>query len=105
MNKYKEKYVLDNHPVYKRIRKQINKGIDKYDHPVNPAEYSMHGWFNHLQEELTDGITYNEIMLLKLESVIKLLQDTRDIKDLDLIRNQIEEALTTLTEGKSSHKG
>jgi hypothetical protein len=66
--------VFLDHPVYVRLRSQIDKGLNKYDTPVNPSHYSVFGWFEHLQQENTDKIVYNEIIKMKLGEAIEELQ-------------------------------
>lgn len=94
--------VLTKHPIYTRLKKQVNKGIRKYDEPVNPSSYSMLGWFNHLQDELTDGITYNEILMLKLEEVIKSLEIAYKHSNDEIVRIHVLNALTILRDGNDN---
>lgn len=77
-NKSKQESLIDsvfeNSPIYSRMKKQIRKGISKYGVEVKPENYTLYGWFDHVQDELVDATTYNEIMLVKLESVINSLE-------------------------------
>lgn len=66
--------VFNNNEIYKRLRKQITKGLVKYGEPVKPENYSIFGWHDHLQDELVDAATYNEIMKLKFGQVIESLK-------------------------------
>lgn len=66
--------IFRQNPVYKRIHKQIDKGIKKYQRPVSPEALTMREWHEHLQQELTDGLVYNEILLMKIEEVTKTIK-------------------------------
>lgn len=92
--------VFNENPVYKRMKKQIEKGIEKYNTPVNPDHYSLIGWFNHLQEEMTDGITYNEIIISKLNEVASILKTGERASSVEMKHAAIEQALHVLLDGK-----
>jgi len=100
-NNYVKK-IFDNEPVYKRLKKQIRKGIKKYDAPVSPEKHSMLGWFNHLQEELTDGITYNELLMIKLEEVIESLKIAYKNSNDEITKVHILHALSILEDGDNN---
>jgi galactokinase/mevalonate kinase-like predicted kinase len=95
--------VFYSHPVYQRIREQIGKGILKYNTPVQPDHYSIFGWFNHLQQENTDKIVYNEIIKMKLEEVIKTLQTAYKTEDHTTKDIHIDHALSILLDCKEGN--
>lgn len=74
-------------PILRELRdlleKQTAKGLVKYGHTVNPGEFTMDGWLEHIREELLDGLVYatilkqksNESYYLKLERENKRLRE------------------------------
>ena len=101
----KVKTVFETDPIYERIKQQIEKGLKKYNTPVVPEHYSMLGWHNHVQEELTDAITYNEIMRIKLEDVVSALHVAYNNTKSDnnsIAAHHIKFALSILEDGKDS---
>lgn len=84
-------------PIYQRMLQQITKGMSKYGTPVKQEHYSIIGWHSHLQEELTDGLTYNEIMLAKYEDVVKTLQMGMRMETAEMKQHHLEHALELLT--------
>lgn len=96
--------VFDNHPVYVRIKEQIGKGLVKYGVPVTPEHYSVFGWFEHIQQEETDKIVYNEIMLMKLQEVIRVLNLATRVKDPNHMRNHVIDALSILLDHKEGNE-
>jgi len=101
----KAKTVFETDPIYERIKQQIEKGLKKYNTPVVPEHYSILGWHNHVQEELTDAITYNEIMRIKLEDVVSALHVAYNNTKSDnnsIAAHHIKFALSILEDGKDS---
>lgn len=73
--------IFKTNPIYTRIKGQIRKGVEKYGTPVDPNHYSMKGWHEHVQQELVDALTYNEIELYKVEQVQHNVQAALNVKD------------------------
>lgn len=48
------------------LEEQTLKGLEKYGHTVNPKEYDVVGWVDHLQQELIDALVYSTIIRQKL---------------------------------------
>lgn len=97
-------YIMNNHPVYVRMREQLAKGLKKYKTPVIPEHYSMSGWFNHIQQELTDALVYNEMMMMKTEEIINALTLAYKQHDPYLKDIQIQHALDILQDFKEGNK-
>jgi RNA processing factor Prp31 len=94
--------VFEEHKTYKRLKKQIGKGLEKYNEPVTPESYSVEGWLNHLKDELTDGLTYGEIISEKIEKVIfylKMAGWSIEMKDKDEFITQAIEILVDHKKG------
>lgn len=47
---------------YQYLKRQYDKGREKYEAPVTKDAYTLDEWFNHLREELTDARVYNEMI-------------------------------------------
>lgn len=94
--------IFKTNPIYRRIKKQIEKGINKYGTPVNPAHYSVLGWYRHQQQELADAQVYGEIQLYKVEQVTRKLEEAYTYRDIDNMRKQIKAALAILQDGNDN---
>lgn len=82
-----------------RILKQIEKGMNKYNKPVNPNDYSMIGWYNHLQDELVDAMVYNEMKLMKLKETLKELKQAKELNNDPIVNFHIIRAISVLEDG------
>jgi hypothetical protein len=49
--------------------RQMEKGLQKYGTTVNPSDYTLAGWLEHLQQELMDGVVYCETLKFKFVSL------------------------------------
>lgn len=62
---------MENNPVLaaimKRFKDQQQKGLEKYGELVNIDSYSLLGWIEHTQQELTDALVYLECIKQKLQ--------------------------------------
>lgn len=47
------------------LKQQTEKGLEKYGHTVNPKEYDVIGWVDHLQQELIDALVYSTIIKMR----------------------------------------
>ncbi|WP_297988238.1 hypothetical protein [uncultured Anoxybacillus sp.] len=52
--------------VQKLLETQTEKGIKKYGKTVDPDDYGMIGWLEHLQQELIDAVVYCEVLKQKV---------------------------------------
>lgn len=68
-----EQVFLEN-KLYDRIKKQIQKGIEKYPDEVNSDNLTTLEWMEHQQEELTDALVYNQAVIEKFNKVIHILE-------------------------------
>lgn len=48
------------------LEQQTEKGIKKYGKTVDPDDYGMIGWLEHLQQELIDAVVYCEVLKQKV---------------------------------------
>lgn len=67
--------------LYQYLKKQYDKGREKYEAPVTKDAYTLDEWFNHLREELTDACVYNDMIRQHLCTV--------DDKEADEISRRI----------------
>jgi hypothetical protein len=95
--------VMQHHPTYQRLKAQLAKGLIKYGTPVKSGDYSIYGWFEHLQEESTDRMVYNEMMIIKLDAAIKLMEQALHSSTLEINNLCLEEALKILTGSKEGN--
>lgn len=92
---FEEQYQKRNNPIYKRIDKQIEKGLEKYGQPVSSNSLSMLEWFEHKQEELTDALVYNQCLIENVKEAIKHLEYALDMRE-DQQAGEIQKALDIL---------
>jgi hypothetical protein len=92
--------VFEQSPVYQQIKKQIEKGLVKYNTPVKEEHYSVKGWLQHQRDELTDGLVYTTILDMKIAKVVELLEDAIKLKVRNDVDQTIKEALAVLKDGR-----
>lgn len=51
--------------VQRLLEQQTKKGMKKYGKTVDPDDYGMIGWLEHLQQELIDAVVYCEVLKQK----------------------------------------
>lgn len=67
--------------VQKLLETQTEKGIEKYGTTVNPSDYTLVGWLEHLQQEMIDAIVYCEVLKFKFVHLIALEKLNSDVND------------------------
>jgi hypothetical protein len=87
-------------PIYQQIRKQIEKGLFKYNTPVKEEHYSVKGWLQHQRDELTDGLVYTTILDMKIAKVVELLEKALEPNDVIEKDQLIVKVLKILTDGR-----
>jgi hypothetical protein len=92
--------VFEQSPIYQQIKKQIEKGLVKYNTPVKEEHYSVKGWLQHQRDELTDGLVYTTILDMKIAKVIELLEKANNYTSHLGANKAIEEALMILKDGR-----
>lgn len=93
---FSSKFILANHPIYQKIQSQIDKGLKKYNTPVNTEHYSVKGWLNHMQEELVDGLTYANTLEERLKQAEKILDELQTYSHSIAIDDLLEQLKHTL---------
>lgn len=88
--------VFKEHPTYQRITQQIEKGIAKYETPVNDSHYTLLEWNEHQQEELTDAIVYTDMInvkLTKIKQLAELIKMTNSKTSIERMAKEIIELI------------
>ena len=49
------------------LESQTAKGLAKYGVTVNPDDYTVTQWIDHVREELVDSLVYLTVLKIKLE--------------------------------------
>lgn len=106
MINYKEQaeHIINTHPSYVRLKAQLVKGLEKYGEPVTSESYSIYGWFEHKQMELTDELVYNEMIQVKLKMIGHLLHTATHQDDIEEMRRYLLHALETLEGHKEGNE-
>lgn len=61
--------ILDNQIVQRTLQQQW-KGLQKYGTTVKTTSHNLMEWHEHMQQELTDFLVYNEVMKSKIKDCL-----------------------------------